>query len=628
MATQVIPTRFLKDLTPKDIDTCKHLFTRGDRNRDGKIDASELKKLLEELGENVSEMNVADLLKEIDTDSNGSLSLEEFLQCVVNLRKGKVTQFGSVLGRRQSAYTAKTVESESGAKHTYSEEEKIAFADHINRTLKNDSRLADRLPMNVVSDDLFKAVGDGILLCKLMNKAVPDTVDERAMNSGKGMNIYQMNENQNLVINAAKAIGCKVVNIHNEDLIEGKEHLVLGLVWQIVRIQLLSQINLKEHPELVRLLEPGEELSDLLKLPADQLLLRWINFHLKNAGETRRVKNFSDDLKDSHAYTILLNQIDPAKCDKLALQQTDPTKRAELVIDNSKNLGVESFIRPENIVTGNARLNLAFCAQIFNTNPGLQISEQELVDMAGLLDDDVGDSREERVFRMWINSLGVEDLYVNNLFEDLRDGVVLLQLMDKIEPGSVSWKTVNRPPKNKYKRVENTNYVVVLGKSKRFNFSLVGIGGVDIVDGNKKLILSIVWQLMRYHSLKVLSSLSADGSLASDRDILTWANSKVQRTGKETRMASFRDSSLADSVFFLDLCSALAPGVVNPEIVTAGKSEEDKVSNAKYVISVARKIGACVFLTWEDIVEVKSKMLMTFTASLMAWDQSAPGQAL
>jgi len=147
------------------------------------------------------------------------LSLVEFMQCVVNLRKGKVTQFGSIIARRQSSYTAKTVESDSGAKHTYSEEEKVAFTDHINRTLAHDERLADRLPMDASSEAVFKAVADGLLLCKLMNKAVPETVDERALNTGKNLNIYQMNENQNLVINAAKAIGCKVVNIHNEDLI-------------------------------------------------------------------------------------------------------------------------------------------------------------------------------------------------------------------------------------------------------------------------------------------------------------------------------------------------------------------------------------------------------------------------
>ncbi len=37
----------------------------------------------------------------------------------------------------------------------------------------------------------------------------------------------------------------------------------------------------------------------------------------------------------------------------------------------------------------------------------------------------------------------------------------------------------------------------------------------------------------------------------------------------------------------------------------------------RYVISVARKIGATVYLTWEDIVEVKQKMVMMLVASVM-----------
>jgi plastin-1 len=40
--------------------------------------------------------------------------------------------------------------------------------------------------------------------------------------------------------------------------------------------------------------------------------------------------------------------------------------------------------------------------------------------------------------------------------------------------------------------------------------------------------------------------------------------------------------------------------------------------NAKYLISCARKIGACVFLTPEDVVEVKSKMIMTFCSEVWA----------
>lgn len=66
-------------------------------------------------------------------------------------------------------------------------------------------------------------------------------------------------------------------------------------------------INLKEHPYLIRLKEENEEISDLIKLPADVLLLRWFNYHLKNAKHPRNVKNFAGDIKDAENYTVLLN---------------------------------------------------------------------------------------------------------------------------------------------------------------------------------------------------------------------------------------------------------------------------------------------------------------------------------
>lgn len=97
-----------------------------------------------------------------------------------------------------------------------------------------------------------------------------------------------MVENNNIVINSAKAIGCSVVNIGSTDIIEGREHLILGLIWQIIKRGLLSKIDIKQHPELYRLLEDGETLEDLLKLPPDQILLRWFNYHLKAAGWERR----------------------------------------------------------------------------------------------------------------------------------------------------------------------------------------------------------------------------------------------------------------------------------------------------------------------------------------------------
>lgn len=49
-----------------------------------------------------------------------------------------------------------------------------------------------------------------------------------------------------------------------------------------------------------------------------------------------------------------------------------------------------------------------------------------------------------------------------------------------------------------------------------------------------------------------------------------------------------------------------------------------KLANAKYAISLARKIGAKVYALPEDINEVKPKMIMTIFACLMARDFSNP----
>ena len=153
----------------------------------------------------------------------------------------------------------------------------------------------------------------------------------------------------------------------------------------------------------------------------EQLLLRWFNFHLNAAGYDKKITYFSGDIKDSEKYIILLNQLNSNLCDKSALSEDDHNKRAQTVINNAKKLGAESYITPNDIVSGNNRLNILFVASIFNAYLGLAPStESEKYEAAKLLDDDVEGEREERAFRMWINSLGLikrngEIVYINNL---------------------------------------------------------------------------------------------------------------------------------------------------------------------------------------------------------------------
>jgi len=47
---------------------------------------------------------------------------------------------------------------------------------------------------------------------------------------------------------------------------------------------------------------------------------------------------------------------------------------------------------------------------------------------------------------------------------------------------------------------------------------------------------------------------------------------------------------------------------------------QEKLSNAKYAVNMAWKIGAKVYALPEDIVEVKAKMVMTIFACIMIVD--------
>ena len=63
------------------------------------------------------------------------------------------------------------------------------------------------------------------------------------------------------------------------------------------QIGLLSEVNLQSHPGLVNLLEEGETIDDLLKLSPEEILIRWVNYHLRNSGCGRQIANFSGDIK-------------------------------------------------------------------------------------------------------------------------------------------------------------------------------------------------------------------------------------------------------------------------------------------------------------------------------------------
>ncbi|KAL4869954.1 hypothetical protein BDV12DRAFT_67542 [Aspergillus spectabilis] len=580
---------------------------------------------------------VRQALKDVELDSSRRVELEDYVDLIAKLRSGSAqgatiqdpvsaaapgaprhVSKGSVGGRIH------VQGSSSNVTHTINEDERTEFTRHINAVLAGDPDIGHLLPFPTDTFEMFDKCKDGLVLAKLINDSVPDTIDERVLNKSgkkiKQLNAFHMTENNNIVINSAKGIGCSVVNIGSGDIIEVREHLILGLIWQIIRRGLLGKIDIKLHPELYRLLEEDETLEQFLRLPPEQILLRWFNYHLKNAQWPRRVSNFSTDVKDGENYTVLLNQLAPDLCSRQSLQTQDLLQRAEEVLTNADKLNCRKFLTPTSLVAGNPKLNLAFVANLFNTIPGLDpITEEEKLEVE---DFDAEGEREARVFTLWLNSLDVQPA-VNSLFDDLRDGTILMQAYDKVIPGSVNWRHVNKPPASgqemmRFKAVENTNYAIELGK--HHGFSLVGVQGADITDGQRTLTLGLVWQLMRRDITNTLSSLASrlGKREISDSEMIKWANDMSRKGGRNSSIRSFKDHSIGSGVFLLDVLNGIKASYVDYDLVTPGQNDEQAYANAKLSISIARKLGATIWLVPEDICQVRSRLVTTFIGSLMA----------
>ena len=159
-------------------------------------------------------------------------------------------------------------------------------------------------------------------------------------------------------------------------------------MWQIIRSHLLASVNLVSHPELIRLLAPGETLHALINARAEAVLQRWVNYHLARAsGENRRsIEGFgAGDLGDGEVYAILMEEITEGKLGTAGLLQrvrsagSGKLARAQVVLDQAGRLGCRKFVTAEDIAQGNSRLNLAFTATLFNAFIGIHLpSEDEI----------------------------------------------------------------------------------------------------------------------------------------------------------------------------------------------------------------------------------------------------------
>ena len=84
------------------------------------------------------------------------------------------------------------IQGEMGATHMVLHEEQAAFADWINSHLGDDPDLGLKMRLARDGSDMYEKMDDGVILCKMINLAAPDTIDERAINKGNNIPIFKV----------------------------------------------------------------------------------------------------------------------------------------------------------------------------------------------------------------------------------------------------------------------------------------------------------------------------------------------------------------------------------------------------------------------------------------------------
>lgn len=271
------------------------------------------------------------------------------------------------LSTHKSGKVIKMDGSTAGTVHSYSEGEKIGFVEHINEALAGDSDLGADLPIDPTTMKLFDVSAKGVLFCKLLNLIAPGTVKRFKTNPS---NKFESNENHAAAIAAAGSMGISTVNVGPTDIGDKTFHLVMGLLWQIIKKHLMTQVK--------ALFEKSEEevSKTITHLPPEQVLFKWFNQHLEHAGSDRLVTNFDSDLTDGVCFAYLLHDLEPHIITKdslnAALAEKDVKTRLEHLLSFADRLGCKKFVTVDTIMNGNPRLNLAFVATMFKVYPEIQ----------------------------------------------------------------------------------------------------------------------------------------------------------------------------------------------------------------------------------------------------------------
>lgn len=214
---------------------------------------------------------------------------------------------------------------------------------------------------------------------------------------------------------------------------------------------------------------------------------------------------------------------------------------------------------------------------------------------------------QERTFCKWLNTKLESNGYppMTSLVKDLSDGVRLIQLMEIM--GDVSLGKYNRNPRIRIQKAENVNKALEFITSR--GVKLTNIGPEDIIDGNLKLILGMIWTLVLRFTI---ADISEEG-LSAKEGLLLWC----QRKTAPYKEVDVQDFSLSWSDG-LALCALIH--CHRPDLLDYDKLDKtDRHGNTRLAFTVAEQhLNIPQLLEVEDLCDSNhpdERSVMTYVAS-------------
>ncbi|ORY55954.1 calponin homology domain-containing protein [Leucosporidium creatinivorum] len=213
---------------------------------------------------------------------------------------------------------------------------------------------------------------------------------------------------------------------------------------------------------------------------------------------------------------------------------------------------------------------------------------------------------QSRVFCKWLNAR-LEPRYppLTDLGSDFMDGTRLIQLVEVLTDSSLG--RYNTAPNHRVQRFENAKQA--LDRIKELGVHLTNIGPEDIVDGNRKLILGMIWSLVLRFSI---ADIQEEGTYAKE-GLLLWCQRKTKGY-EEVDVQDFR-SSWKDGLAFCALIHRHRPDLLDWESLS--KDPRDAEENMRRAFRVAEEsLGIPQLLDVEDVCGKRpdERSVMTYVA--------------